>query len=58
MYFQHYTGDIRWMQLTNTGDWVGGTYSEVVAVDARNNTPLSAVAYSIGGNDTWHIFCT
>jgi hypothetical protein len=43
MYFQHHTGEIRWMQLSNTGDWVGGTVSEVVAIDAKNNTPLSAV---------------
>jgi hypothetical protein len=57
MYFQHFSGEIRWYQLTNSGEWQGGTVSEVVAVDARNNTPLSAVSYSTGDTDTWHVFC-
>jgi hypothetical protein len=57
MYFQHHTGEIRWIQLSNGGDWTGGSVSEVVAVDAKNNTPLSAVSYSTGDQNTWHIFC-
>ena len=56
MYFQHHTGDIRWQQLTSNG-WVGGGVSEVVANDAKNSTPLSAVAYALNGTSTWHIFC-
>ncbi|WPH03131.1 Hypothetical protein R9X50_00600600 [Acrodontium crateriforme] len=56
MYFQHHSGQIRWMQLSSSGDWRGGSVSEVVAVDAKNNTPLSAVAYALNGTSTWHIF--
>jgi len=57
MYFQHHSGDIRWQQLSSTGSWLGGSVSEVVAVDAKNNTPLSAVSYALNGTSTWHIFC-
>ena len=57
MYFQHHTGDIRYVQLSSEGEWLGGSYSETVARDAKNNTPLSAVAYSVGGENTWHVFC-
>ncbi|KAK4623830.1 hypothetical protein CLAFUW4_05426 [Fulvia fulva] len=56
MYFQHHTGQIRWKQLSTSGDWLGGDISEVVASNAKNNTPLSAVAYDINGSSTWHVF--
>lgn len=37
MYFQHAEGQIRWQRLdTASGDWVGGTSSEIVAYDAKN----------------------
>ena len=39
------------------GNWVGGTESEIVASDAKNSTPISAVAYVLNGSSTWHIFC-
>lgn len=57
MYFQHHSGEIRWSQLSQEGQWLGGSSSEVVAVDAKNNTPLSAVAYSVQGVNHWHLFC-
>lgn len=57
MYFQHHSGDIRWERLTSTGSWVGGSESEIVASDAKNSTPISAVAYVLNGTSTWHIFC-
>lgn len=56
MYFQHHSGQIRYQQLSSNG-WIGGTASEVVATDAKNSTPLSAVAYTIGQTSFWHIFC-
>ena len=56
MYFQHHSGEIRWVQLSSSGQWLGGSVSEVVAVDAKNSTPLSAVSYSVIGQNTWHIF--
>jgi hypothetical protein len=50
VYFQHWTGEIRSIQLTPKGEWIGGTGSEVVVSDAKNATPISAVSYSL--NDT------
>lgn len=55
LYFQHHTGQIRSAQLTNAGIWSGGTYAEVVAVDAKNATPIAAVAYA--QNDTATVSC-
>lgn len=46
MYFQHYTGQIRSAQLDSDGNWKGGDATEIVAVDAKNGTPIAAVAYA------------
>lgn len=45
LYYQHFEGTIRWMRL-HQGEWSGGTASETVANDAKNNTPISATSYS------------
>lgn len=50
MYFQHHTGQIRSAQLGSDGRWKGGDETEIVAVDAKNGTPIAAVAYA--RNDT------
>ena len=50
MYFQHHTGQIRSAQLASDGSWRGGDATEIVAVDAKNGTPIAAVAYA--RNDT------
>ena len=50
MYFQHHTGQIRQAQLSSDGDWKGGDVTQIVAVDAKNATPIAAVAYA--RNDT------
>ncbi|KAI9782881.1 MAG: hypothetical protein M1816_001662 [Peltula sp. TS41687] len=55
LYFQHHTGTIRWQQLTD-GKWLGGSQSEIVADDAKNATPISAVAYAKNNVSSWHIF--
>ncbi|KAF1346509.1 hypothetical protein BDV97DRAFT_378281 [Delphinella strobiligena] len=55
MYFQHYTGEIRWMRLTDRG-WVGGDDTTVVVSNAKNGTPISAVSYVLDNVSTWHIF--
>jgi len=53
MYFQHWTGTIRYMhQDASTGNWLGGTTSEIVASDAKNSTPLAAVAYALNETST------
>ena len=46
MYFQHHTGQIRSAQLGSDGTWKGGDITEVVAIDAKNGTPIAAVAYA------------
>lgn len=56
MYFQHHSGDIRFERLTAEGEWVGGSQSEIVASNAKNSTPLSAVAYVQNGTSQWHVF--
>lgn len=50
MYFQHHSGQIRQAQLASDGDWAGGDVTQIVAADAKNATPIAAVAYA--RNDT------
>ena len=47
LYFQHHTGQIRSALLSSDGQWKGGDATSVVAVDAKNGTPIAAVAYSL-----------
>ena len=49
VYFQHWTGEIRSIQLTPAGEWIGGTKSEVIAIDAKDATPISIVSYALNG---------
>ncbi|KAF2183804.1 hypothetical protein K469DRAFT_710168 [Zopfia rhizophila CBS 207.26] len=56
VYFQHWTGDIRFMQYTADGQWIGGGKSETVATDAKNGTAISTVAYSMNATQVWHVF--
>lgn len=61
VYYQHYGGDIRYVQLTIDGTFVGGSPSEVVASDAKNSTPISVVQYVVDANlpsatSIWHLF--
>jgi hypothetical protein len=46
LYYQHHTGTIRWKYMEDE-NWLGGTNTEIVAHDAKNGTPISAVAYEI-----------
>lgn len=52
LYFQHHTGQIRYMQLNSAGVWEGGDTSTIVATNAKNGTPISAVSYSLQGAST------
>ncbi|QDS68056.1 hypothetical protein FKW77_009771 [Venturia effusa] len=61
VYYQHFGGDIRYVQLSIDGTFVGGSKSEVVASDAKNATPISVVQYVVDANlpnatSTWHLF--
>lgn len=53
VYFQHYTGEIRSFISQADGTW---SDSNVVATNARNGTPISAVAYVVEEVANWHIF--
>jgi len=50
MYFQHHSGQLRQAQLDSKGNWQGGGLTDIVAADAKNGTPIAAVAYA--RNDT------
>jgi hypothetical protein len=47
VYYQHWTGQLRKLQLNDDGSWAGGDATTIIAVDARNATPISAVAYAM-----------
>lgn len=57
VFFQHHSGDLRWMELASDGSWEGGSPSQIVAADARNSTPISAVAWVANQTTNWHVFC-
>jgi hypothetical protein len=52
VYFQHWSGQLRKMQLMSDGSWQGGDSTNIVATDARNATPISAVAYAMDQKST------
>lgn len=56
MYFQHRTGQIRYMTFAN-GNWSGGDASTVFAHNAKMNTPIAAVSYVWNGVSFWRVFC-
>lgn len=58
LYFQHWTGQIRQTQFLDDGTWSGGGLSEIVAVDAKNATPISMVSYSANGTNTVRTLCS
>lgn len=58
MYFQHQTGQIRWMRLASNGSWIGGDTSTVIADDAKMNTPISAISYIWNGASFRRVYCT
>lgn len=57
MYFQHRSGQIRWMGLDDNGKWTGGDSSTLVAGDAKPGTPISAVSYTWDGATFWRLYC-
>jgi hypothetical protein len=57
VYFQHWTGSIRSLQMnTSSGTWIGGGQTEQIVTDAKNSTPISIVAYVLGSVAKRHIF--
>jgi hypothetical protein len=62
-YYQAFDGTIRWMHFTGgwQGGWTGGSSSAIVANDAKNGTPISAMAYQVAPSGAaafvrWNIF--
>ena len=58
VYFQHHTGEIRWMRQTanKTQAWQPAPPNSEVASDAKNSTPLSTVNM-LWSTSEWHVFC-
>lgn len=58
LFYQHHTGEIRWMQHIAPSTWEGGTADHVVVSDAKNATPISMVANIASSDDIeLHLFC-
>ena len=53
LFFQHNSGDLRFMQYNSGQQWVGGSKAETVATDAKPGTPLSVVAFAL--NSTYYV---
>jgi len=58
LYFQHHTGDIRYIQYTTDRQWIGGSKSETVATDAKNASPISAVSVNLDSTQYVSQLCT
>ena len=37
--------------------WSGGSFNDVVATDAKNGTPITALETNPEGTQEWHVFC-
>jgi hypothetical protein len=60
VYYQDHNGDIRWLRETSntTSVWQPGPADvAVMASDARNSTPITAVHWDSDGANYWHVFC-
>lgn len=58
VYYQHHAGEIRWMRQASDYSWKDGPQDLlVVATDAKNSTPISAVQYTMDGVNYWNVFC-
>jgi hypothetical protein len=60
VYYQDHEGDIRWLRETSntTSVWQPGPSDvAVMASDARNSTPITAVHWDVNGTNCWHVFC-
>lgn len=59
-WYQHFTGEIRWMNFNVlNGSWtprMNGTTPYIVAADAKNSTPIAAVAFAENNTGTTHLF--
>jgi hypothetical protein len=42
LFFQHHTGELRWLDGVSDA-WIGGGAASVLAIDAKNATPISTI---------------
>ena len=57
IYFQHRTGQLRWIYQGGPDTWSGGTINEIIATDAKNGTPISALSPSGTGGLEYDVYC-
>ena len=56
VFYQHYTGEIRWMQHLAPETWYGGTADQVIATDAKNGTSMDMIS-SVDSLLELHVYC-
>lgn len=56
VFYQHSSGEIRYMWFSGDGVFHGGTKSEAIALDAKNATPIELVPFWKGSVPEWHVF--
>jgi len=56
VYYQHHNSQIRKIQLNDDGTWFGGDATTIIATDAKNGTPISAVAYAMDNTSKVRIY--
>lgn len=56
LFFQHHSGQIRWMERRSSGEWSDGSNSSIIATDAKAGTPIGVIS-SATTYSQWHVFC-
>lgn len=59
VYYQNSSGTIQWLHETANGTWQQPRPDDlaVLASDARNSTPITAIRLDMGQKPSWHLFC-
>lgn len=59
VYYQDNSGKIQWVHETANGTWQQPRSDDqvVLASDARNSTPITAIRLDLDQKSSWHIFC-
>jgi len=59
VYYQNSSGTIQWLRESANGTWQPPRPDDqvVLASDARNSTPITAIRLDLDRNPSWHLFC-
>lgn len=59
VYYQNSSGTIQWLRETANGTWQQPRPDGLVvlASDARNSTPITAIRLDLDQKPSWHLFC-